>query len=71
MPRGLDGLKVIELAQAVAAPLASRMLADFGADVIGARGVGITPILIDRYNLYPEVTDCPRIHSLTELADYL
>ena len=40
-------------------------------DVIGARGVGITPILIDRYNLYPEVTDCPRIHSLTELADYL
>ncbi len=40
-------------------------------DIIGARGVGITPILIDRYNLYPEVTDCPRIHSLTELADYL
>ena len=40
-------------------------------DVVGARGVGITPILIDRYNLYPEVRDCPRIHSLTELADYL
>ena len=40
-------------------------------DVVGARGVGITPILIDRYNLYPEVRDCPRIRSLTELADYL
>ena len=40
-------------------------------DVIGARGVGITPILIDRYNLYPEVSDCPRIHSLTKLAQYL
>ncbi len=40
-------------------------------DVIGARGVGIAPILIDRYDLYPEVSDCPRIHSLTELAEYL
>ncbi len=40
-------------------------------DVIGARGVGITPILIDRYDLYPEVSDCPRIHSLTELTEYL
>jgi len=40
-------------------------------DVIGARGVGITPILIDRYDIYPEVNDCTRIHSLTELAEYL
>jgi len=40
-------------------------------DVVGARGVGISPILIDRYELYPEVTDCPRICRLTELARYL
>jgi len=40
-------------------------------DVIGARGVGITPVLIDRYDLYPEVSDCPRIHRLTELVEYL
>ena len=40
-------------------------------DVVGARGVGINPILIDRYELYPEVTDCPRICRLTELARYL
>ncbi|MBA7616033.1 Phosphoglycolate phosphatase [subsurface metagenome] len=40
-------------------------------DVIGARGVGINPILIDRYNLFPEVTDCPRIHSLSELTEHL
>ncbi len=40
-------------------------------DVVGARGVGITPILIDRYNLYPEVSDCPRINSLTEVVNYL
>ena len=40
-------------------------------DVVGARGVGITPILIDRYDLYPEVSDCPRIQSLSQLAEYL
>ncbi|MFC1941236.1 HAD family hydrolase [Chloroflexota bacterium] len=40
-------------------------------DILGARGVGITPILIDRYDSYPEVNDCPRIHSLTEVIQYL
>lgn len=40
-------------------------------DVVGARGVGINPILIDRYDLYPEVSDCSRIRDLTELAQYL
>jgi len=40
-------------------------------DVIGARGVGIKPVLIDRYDVYPEVGDCPRIHSLAELAQHL
>jgi len=40
-------------------------------DVIGARGVGITPILIDRSDVYPEVNDCPRIRSLSELAENL
>jgi putative hydrolase of the HAD superfamily len=40
-------------------------------DVVGARGVGISPILIDRYDLYAGVSDCPRIHSLTEVTGYL
>jgi putative hydrolase of the HAD superfamily len=40
-------------------------------DVVGARGVGINPILIDRYNQYLEVSDCPQIRNLTELAGYL
>ena len=40
-------------------------------DVAGARGAGITPILLDRYDVYPEVGDCPRIRSLSELAGYL
>ena len=40
-------------------------------DVLGAMGVGINPILIDRYDIFPEVSDCPRIQSLTELDRYL
>jgi len=43
----------------------------YGTDVVGARGVGINPILIDRYDIAPEVSDCPRISSLTELTQYL
>ncbi len=39
-------------------------------DVGGARGVGIMPVLIDRYDLYAEVSDCSRIRSLTELPEY-
>ena len=42
----------------------------YETDVVGARGVGIEPILIDRYDLMPEVKDCLRIHNLTELAKY-
>jgi putative hydrolase of the HAD superfamily len=40
-------------------------------DAVGAMGVGIKPILLDRYNMFPEVTDCPRIQSLTEVTEYL
>ena len=43
----------------------------YGVDVVGARGVGITPILLDRHDINREVTDCPRIHRLTELTEYL
>ena len=40
-------------------------------DVVGAREVGISPILIDRYDLYPDVTDCPRINTLSQITEYL
>jgi len=43
----------------------------YETDVVGARGVGIKPVLIDRYDLLPEVSDCPRIHSLSEVLQYL
>jgi len=41
----------------------------YETDVVGARGVGISPVLIDRYDLLTKVSDCPRIHSLTELLN--
>ncbi|MGH2497963.1 MAG: HAD family hydrolase [Ktedonobacteraceae bacterium] len=41
-------------------------------DVLGARGVGITPILLDRdRKLQASKIDCIVIHSLTEIIDLL
>jgi putative hydrolase of the HAD superfamily len=40
-------------------------------DAAGARGVGIDPVIIDRYDMYPEITDCPRIKTLVELYDFI
>ena len=40
-------------------------------DVVGARRVGITPVLIDRDDISPQVSDCPRIRSLAELEQFL
>lgn len=38
---------------------------EYRADVIGARAAGLTPVLIDRGQLYPHA-DCPRFTSLLE-----
>ena len=40
-------------------------------DVLGARGVGMKPVLLDRDNATPEITDCPRIQSLSQIVDLL
>jgi HAD superfamily hydrolase (TIGR01549 family) len=40
-------------------------------DVLGARRVGISPILLDRADYYTEITDCPRIHSLSEVSKFV
>jgi len=40
-------------------------------DIVGARGVGIKALLIDRNNYFPDITDCPRLHSLTEIKEYI
>ena len=43
----------------------------YHSDVGGARGVGIHAVLLDRDDLHPEITDCPRIASLAELTALL
>jgi len=43
----------------------------YQVDVLGARGAGMKSILLDRGDYYKDVTDCPRIRSLSELSDYL
>lgn len=39
-------------------------------DIKGARAAGVTPILLDRHDLYPD-TDAPRLSSIRQLPDYL
>lgn len=40
-------------------------------DVVGARGAGMLGILLDRNGFFGEITDCPRIRRLTEVAEHL
>ena len=39
----------------------------YHSDVRGAREVGITPVLMDREGWHQDITDCPRITSVTDL----
>ena len=41
----------------------------YESDVVGARGVGITPILLDRGRFWGHVNDCTRIRTLSEVID--
>ncbi|MCZ6789960.1 MAG: HAD family hydrolase [Chloroflexi bacterium] len=43
----------------------------YASDVLGARGVGIHPLLLDRDGTQTHVTDCPRISSLMEVVEHL
>ena len=40
-------------------------------DIVGARGVGMKAILIDRKHWFPDITDCPRIQTLDEITHYI
>jgi len=40
-------------------------------DVVGANEAGMRGILLDRGGYFEEITDCPRIRSLSEMAEYL
>ena len=41
----------------------------YDLDVVGALSVGITGVLLDRNNHFPEITDCLRIHSLSDIVE--
>jgi len=43
----------------------------YSTDVVGAREIGMEGVLLDRYDLFKEVTDCPRIKTLAELVEHL
>jgi putative hydrolase of the HAD superfamily len=43
----------------------------YQVDVLGAGSAGMKGVLLDRGDYYRDVDDCPRIKSLSELADYL
>ncbi|UCD08075.1 MAG: HAD-IA family hydrolase [Dehalococcoidales bacterium] len=40
-------------------------------DAVGAKNAGIKPIIIDRDDMYPDITDCPRIRTLDGLFTYI
>ena len=43
----------------------------YHSDVLGARNAGISPLLIDRDDLHPEISDCPRIRTLGEVVGHV
>ncbi len=40
-------------------------------DVLGAKGAGVQPVLVDRYGLLEDKTDCIRVESLTMVYEAL
>jgi len=40
-------------------------------DVVGASKVGMLGILLDRGGFFEEITDCPKVRRLTEVAEHL
>lgn len=63
-------LKALELAKVKPAE-AIHIGDQYQNDCIGARGVGINPVLLDRASLQTAISDCPRIASLTEIVRYI
>lgn len=39
----------------------------YRSDVVGAKGAGLNPVLLDRGNFYSDFHECPRIYSLRTL----
>ena len=63
-------LKALEQAHTTASQ-AIHVGDQYHIDVVGAKGVGIRPLLLDRDDFYTEITDCQRIKGLNEVEKYL
>lgn len=60
------------LEQAAVPPKDAAHVGDqYETDVLGARGAGLWPILVDRYGLYAHRTDCQRVGSLLEVGQHV
>jgi putative hydrolase of the HAD superfamily len=60
------------LKQANVQPVEAMYIGDqYQVDVLGARGAGMTGVLIDRYGYNENITDCPRLRSFGEIVEYL
>jgi len=55
----------------VRAPEAIYIGDQYQIDVVGANRVGMKGILLDRGGYFNEITDCPRIQSLTQIKEFL
>jgi len=63
---------LLALEKADVSPASSIYVGDqYDVDVAGARGADIAPVMIDRYDLYLDINDCPRIKTMPELMEYL
>lgn len=66
------GIFLEALKRAGAQPQEALYVGDqYQVDVIGANGAGMKGILLDRTDHHREMTDCPRIRSLSEVTTYL
>jgi FMN phosphatase YigB (HAD superfamily) len=53
-------------------PLEAMHVGDqYQSDVLGAKGAGIHPVLLDRGNFYTEFHECPRITNLLTLGELI
>lgn len=43
----------------------------YDLDVVGAQGVGMKAALLDRNDYFTDITDCPRIRSLTDIMEHV
>lgn len=66
--RRIFQLALAEITLSVPQPVVLYVGNEYRADVVGARAAGLTPVLIDRYALYPHA-DCHRFASLDEFIE--